>query len=345
MDVPFPSLTYLLLSSEEETVPVLPDSFLGGSAPRLQTLELNGIQFPSLARLLLSTSYLVDLHLPNIPYSGYISPAAMVTNLSALTSLKSLSLKFRFVRTQADRESRHPPPLTRVVLPALTEFYFRGDSEYVEDFVSRIDAPLLDRLVITFFNQLTFYTPRLRHFISLTEAFKATHRARILLYDDHVYITLLLRHGVADHEALCLGISTRAADWQLSSISQVCSSSLPQFPALERLDIHDCGQYWNEDIEHSQWLELLFPFVFVKDLVISEELIPLVAPVLQAPARDSDEITQVMPNLKNVFSEGPSHPELFHIPFGGSLPLDGSPVNYDSPMCKKKTVVKVLEGQ
>jgi hypothetical protein len=324
-------------------VSILPDSFLGGSAPRLQTLELSGIPFPSLEKLLLSTNYLVDLHLPNIPYSGYISPAAMVTNLSALTSLKSLSLKFRFVRSRANRESRHPPPLTRVVLPALTKFYFRGDSEYVEDFVSRIDTPALDRLDITFFNQLIFDTPRLCHFISRAEAFKATHRARVLLYDDHVYITLLLKQGVADHEALCLGISSRAADWQLSSIAQVCGSSLPQFPTLERLDIHDCGQYWNEDIEHSQWLELLCPFVFVKDLVIFEELIPLVAPVLQELAGDSDKVMEVMPTLQNVFSEGPSHPELIRIPLGGSLLLNGPRSPHNSPLCKTKTAVKALE--
>ena len=35
IDKPFPVLTSLVLSSEQENVPVLPDLFLGGSAPCL----------------------------------------------------------------------------------------------------------------------------------------------------------------------------------------------------------------------------------------------------------------------------------------------------------------------
>jgi hypothetical protein len=45
MQVPFPELTSLWLWSEDRSVPVLPDSFLGGSAPRLQTLSLEGFHF------------------------------------------------------------------------------------------------------------------------------------------------------------------------------------------------------------------------------------------------------------------------------------------------------------
>jgi hypothetical protein len=75
MQVPFPELTDLYLSSNGETpVPVIPDSFLDGSAPRLRYFELNAIPFPGLPKLLLSSAHLVRLHLFNIPHSGYISP-------------------------------------------------------------------------------------------------------------------------------------------------------------------------------------------------------------------------------------------------------------------------------
>ncbi len=46
MEVPFPELTILYLEHRGETVPVVrtvPDSFLGGSAPRLHILRLIGI--------------------------------------------------------------------------------------------------------------------------------------------------------------------------------------------------------------------------------------------------------------------------------------------------------------
>jgi hypothetical protein len=63
MKQPFPELTRLTLSSNEETMsvlPVLPDSFLGGSAPRLRSLTLRSIPFPGLPKLLLSATHLVD---------------------------------------------------------------------------------------------------------------------------------------------------------------------------------------------------------------------------------------------------------------------------------------------
>jgi hypothetical protein len=40
----------------------------------------------------------------------------------------------------------------RTVLPALTKFAFDGNREYMEDLVSRIDAPRLDGLRIVLFN-------------------------------------------------------------------------------------------------------------------------------------------------------------------------------------------------
>jgi F-box-like len=127
--MPFPALTILILTSNNKKAPVLPDSFLGGSAPRLRTISLSGIPFPGLRKLLFSTTDLVRLFLDDIPHSGCISPEAMVASLSTLTRLEKLCLQFRSPRSRAVRENRHPPPLTRVVLPALTRLQFKGDSE------------------------------------------------------------------------------------------------------------------------------------------------------------------------------------------------------------------------
>jgi hypothetical protein len=80
----FPALTHLWLDSEDKNPGVLGNSFLGGSAPSLRCIRLNGIPFLALPHLLLSTHDLVVLHLENIPQSGYISPKAMVAGLSAL---------------------------------------------------------------------------------------------------------------------------------------------------------------------------------------------------------------------------------------------------------------------
>src|SRR6266850_1889759 len=233
---PFPALTRLVLSSNDGNGPVLPDSFLGGSAPRLRIIYLTSIPFPGIGKLLLSTTDLVRLSLDDIPHSGYISPEAMVFGLSTLTRLERLYLRFRSPRSRADRENRHPPPLARVALPALTWLYFKGDSEYVEDIMSRIDAPLLDNMNITFFNQLLFDTPQLRHFISRMRIFRAPDCARIFFDDGHV--------TVKPFGTLSLCILCKPSDWQLSSLAQLYNSALSPLPALEHLEIHNRRNFW-----------------------------------------------------------------------------------------------------
>jgi hypothetical protein len=238
MQGPFPALTQLGLSSSDENAPVLPDSFLGES-PRLRLLILGGIPFPGLPKLLLSTHDLVTLRLWDIPRSGYISPEAMVTALSTLTSLNRLHLGFRSPRSQADRASRHPPPLTRVVLPALSELRFKGDSEYLEDIVSRLEAPLLCYTKITFFNQLIFDTPLLRHFFSRIETIREADRAYIRRSIDGALAVFKLypRNCTGEEAGVMSQISCKPLDWQISSLAQVCSTSFPPIPTLEYLDI------------------------------------------------------------------------------------------------------------
>jgi len=105
IDEPFPALTSLRLTSWVENVPILPDSFLGGSAPRLRHLCLDGIPYPSIGTLLSSTTNLVWLSLWNIPHSGYIAPEMIVPCLSMLPRLGELDLGFRYPRFPAHRAS------------------------------------------------------------------------------------------------------------------------------------------------------------------------------------------------------------------------------------------------
>jgi hypothetical protein len=306
MQQPFPELTDLGLWSNDETVPVVTDSFLGGCAPRLEFLNLSGILFPGLLKLLLSATHLVNLHLFNIPHSGYISPDAIVTVLSTLTSLGRLSLGFRSPRSCPDLASRRLPPSTRSILPALTHFWFKGVSEYLEDLVASIDTPQLDFLDITFFNDIIFDTPQFIQFISRTPTLRALEEARIELWDGSAganFSSQRSGYGNLDVTILCRGL-----DWQLSSLEQVCTSCLPlrvlsmledlyffenPYSQLDRKD--------NLDSENGPWL-LLHPFTAVKNLYLSKEFAPLIAFVLQE--RAESRTAQVLPALRNIFLEG-----------------------------------------
>jgi F-box-like len=306
MENPFSVLTSLLLHSQIRNVPALPDSFLGGSTPRLQTLSLDSISFPALPNLLLSTHDLVELHLWNIPRSGYISPEALVTCLSALTRLQSLRLGFESPRPRADRETRLVPRLTRLVLPSLTSLHFKGDSECLEDIVAQIDTPLLTWFKTTFFNQLIFNMPLFLHFISRTEIFKAPREAQVTFREGEVEVGLYLKNGDSFHKISSLAILCRPSDWQLGTLAQVCDSALSPLSTLELLEIR-IWRSWRDQVENAQWLELLHSFTSMKDLVLNGKLIRHVALVLEQLARE--RVTEALPALQNILLQGPQPSE------------------------------------
>jgi hypothetical protein len=306
MQVPFPELTALQLFSNDETVPVIPDSFLDGSAQRLRLFSLDGIPFPGLPKLLLSATNLVSLELSHIPHSGYISPEAMVALISALSSLETLLLRFRSPQSRPDWETRRWPPSKRSVIPALHYFYFKGVIEYMEDLVTFIDAPQLHDFYITFFNQIDFDIPRLAQFIKRTPTIRPLNEAHVQFDDYSAHVRLSPGSGTLE-----ITISCREHDWQLSSIEQVCNSFLHPISTVEVLYIeHKYLQpVWKNDaIENTLLLQLLLPFTAVKDLYLSREFAPGIAAALQELV--GARITDVLPSLHNVFMEGlePSGP-------------------------------------
>jgi len=302
MKKPFPMLTELKLRSYNKSAPVLPDSFMGGSAPRLQELFLRGIPFPTLPKLFSSTHDLFSLQLWDIPHSGYIPPESMVASLSALTSLDLLELSFRSPRSRPCRESRPPPPLTRIVLPALTRLYFGGDRDYLEDLASTVDIPLLRQLVVRFFNQLTFDTPFLRHFISRTETFKSPYRASVQFRDGSVQVTIYWTHARKNSQ-ISFGVSCKPSDWQVWSLKQFWSSSLSPLLTLETLEISEYREHWHDDVQGTQWLELLRPFTAVRNLILHKKMVGLVTPALQVFAGEST--TEMLPALEKLSLRGP----------------------------------------
>jgi hypothetical protein len=316
MERPFPALTRLCLAFgfDRSGVPVVPDSFLGGSAASLQHLWLDHVPFPGLPKLLLSATQLAILDLRNIPRSGSIPPDAMAPALSLLTSLECLIIEFQSPRSlieflprrsYTDKESRRPPSLTRI-LPVLTQFRFAGDPGYLEVLVAWIDAPLLNKLEITFFLQLISDTPDLTQFITRSSRFKAHDRARVEISDSDVSVTL----PQSPDGNLHLNIQCSPSNLQLSSLAKACSSFFPRPLILaveclyilkfgfERLQLH-----WEDDIENGQWLEVLRPFTTVKSLYLSRRLAPHIVLDLQEIVGES--VTEVLPALQNIFLEEP----------------------------------------
>jgi hypothetical protein len=171
-------------------------------------------------------------------------------------------------------------------------------------------------LAITFFHQLIFDTPHLTQFIIRTPGFEAHGEARVVFSDWDVSVTV----PQAFDGALELGTSCRQSDWQLSSLSQICSTSFPRalIPAVEHLFVVGDGfsrLHWQDDIENDQWLELFHPFSAVKYLYISSEFMPRIAAVLQDLVGERG--TELLPALRSLFLEdllpsGPIHEIIEH---------------------------------
>ena len=323
MQKPFPILTDLYLRSSGRTVDltrmlklVVPDSFLGGSAPQLEFVFLEGISFPGLPNLLLSATHLVHLELYKIAYLGYFSADAMATCLCTLTRLEFLAICFELPFLQGDPEwgercaslrseweRRRTSPPTRTPLPFLIDFMFEGVKEYLEVIVDRIDAPLLDQLRMSFFRRPIFDTPRLAQFISRIPKFKTYNEARV--YRNNIETI----DGISLSNSSCNTIleleyhADDMPDWYMESFVHLCTSSLPQDLAtmVERLNMVGIEYFTPGGRTASRiWQEFLQQFTGVKDLCLSPEIAPQIALSLKKFVVAGERVTDFLPVLQNI---------------------------------------------
>jgi hypothetical protein len=242
----------------------------------------------------------------------------IVTGLSALTKLKLLELTFQSPRSRPVRESRRPPPPTRTLLPSLTRMAFKGVNGYFEDIVAQIDAPLLDALTITFFHQLAYDNRQLAQLIGRAPKLEGYNEARVVFSGHTVRVTFLLPSqvltgdtgGEEESEDIKLGAACKHPDLQLLSVTQLCTQSFPQafISTVEHLYVDESLRLprprWENNIRKSQWLKLLRRFTAVKDLYLSEKIVPLIAPALRELVEARHGVTKVLPALQCLLLEG-----------------------------------------
>jgi len=319
LEEPFQILTDLELSAVGCFRPFDPNpsKFLGGST-RLRSLTLGGIRIPDLPKLLWSTPNLVILRLDGIRNSGSFLPDQMVNSFSALTRLEQLDLLVEFGRSHPDWGNRRLP-LTRTVLPSLTVLRVRGVTENLEDFVARIDAPLLNHLYILFSFSgsdriIVLDTPHLLRFISRIPKLQAPDEAYIGF--DVVNYKIWINFFSSTRKSrrvLRLEIFCIAPERQFPCLAQFCRS--PPFPLhpLEYLCIGEGPFSQQRQLDHTEntrWLELLQPFTAVKNLYLTKEFAIHIAHALQELV--GERVMEVLPTLENVFIEdiqpsGPVH--------------------------------------
>ncbi|KAH9966980.1 hypothetical protein BJV74DRAFT_869313, partial [Russula compacta] len=124
--------------------------------------------------------------------------------------------------------------------PRSTFFSFRGVSEYMEDFISRVDAPLLNKVSIHIFHQLSWtFTTRPVH--RSHRGLSAYMIADVVLDDRYPSIKLSLSQDARKHRGPSIELSTQCAgsDWQVSFLVQACGLLLRTLSAVDTLTVHE----------------------------------------------------------------------------------------------------------
>ena len=315
MNKPYPILTtFSLMTTAYDSV--LPETFLGGSAPSLRSFTLAGSHFPTFPQFILSSTHIVHLSLSRI---GYISPEVMASCLATLPKLSSFRIRSRSPLPHTFQ--KHTPHLTCAVLPALTRFSFHGFSQYFEALVSHMDTPILKQLSITFFIS-ALEIPRLHGFVNRIESLGPFGRADMEVSDGKIEMSL------GSLTQFKLAFECEVQDWQLSLMTQVFSQQLRLLSHVEQLEIREHPWDLDDPVPDSPlWLELFHLFIAVQSLYVSEKLVATIAATLKELTVEG--AMEVFPALCNLYLEGNqssgSVQELIN-PFIASRQLSDHPV-------------------
>jgi hypothetical protein len=315
MQKPFPELTILKIGAADKEAyvdsefgrkppPVFPDSFLGGSAPCLKSLRLNGIPFPGLPTLLLSSHDLVNIHLWDIPPPSYFTPEEMATCLSPMKRLKSLTINFMDSPSLA--AGQYPPSLTRIVLPALTSLNVYSTKEFLEGLVSTLDVPSLKEMEIGFLqcNEPVSNISELPRFISRIEKFETFDQADIYICYGNIQFEFSSQTSSVAGAELSMTFLPMGNPELLEDLTPVVCSFFPPLSHFKCLTLYEHRGPQSKllrggDIRDTPMQRILYSFTAVTDLFISKYMATNVSRSVEGLSEE--RTTAMLPALRNIF--------------------------------------------
>ncbi|KAI0285558.1 hypothetical protein BC826DRAFT_1122765 [Russula brevipes] len=224
----------------------------------------------------------------------------MVACLSSFKRLESFHLE---IAGWPDRPS--PPSQARTILPILTKFSFAGKDKYLEDFVARIDTPVLSQLYISMelvrlLRHHVFDIPRLRQFIGRTRGLEPSKAARVCFESNESWSIVLEfpPHGST------LQIERKDLPY-LPSMDMVCNQLSPLISHVERLKI--LRRYLRYAPQGVDFMASILPrqlfrsFTAIQGLYVTKTLVPDIKSALRELIRDRESATGVLPNLCDLF--------------------------------------------
>jgi hypothetical protein len=307
MDEEYPFLEYLYIAlpkEDNDTTLRFPETLL---APHLRNLTLRGFALPIGSRLLTTAVGLVSLHLVMVHPSTYFHPNTLIQWISLMPHLETLIIYFKFSIPNRDveRQLTHAPNIAPITLPNLHIINFRGVSSYLEELVHRITTPRLEKLVIGFYNQLSFSIPRLLQFIDAAENLR--FGKAVLTFTDKTVEAGFSLHETKQH-TLSIVVLCCHLDWQVSSVTQIFNSLSQIFSMVENLVlqhmVHSESSEEHNEVDRTEWRNLLRPFSKVKTLETQNGLVKDLSRCLRL--EEGELLLELLPELQELIYFGSS---------------------------------------
>jgi hypothetical protein len=186
--------------------------------------------------------------------------------------------------------------MTDITLPNLRIFYFQGWSTYLEGLLAQIHAPLLSFFEIFFFNQLTFATPHLSHFMRTSQNFDF-RAIRLNFCSDGFCMRMATQKPSSP---FYMQIMCGHLGWQVSSAEQILGGldSIVEELILCHEEFTTRSSEWHTEVDRTQWRDLLRRFSNIKVLGVQNEFVEEVGRSL--PSKNEEMALDILSNLKEL---------------------------------------------
>jgi len=305
----FPILEFLSIQppTKHNTHLILPSTF---QAPQLRILALEHFASPIGSPLLTTAVGLSRLRLYWIHPSAYPHPDHFLQMLSLLPLLWLLNIGFRspVSKRNIERQLLDTPITTHITLPNLYHFGFTGVSIYLEALLPHLTTPGLESLTVHFFNQLSFSVLRLLQFMTTADNFRF-NSVKFVFHHEAVTVFVFPSVNMGTWNfSFDINVYCGLLDWQVSSVAQIFNVLSPLFSNVVDLTLnyreHTSLLEWQNQVDCTQWHELLRSFRNVKTLRIHNGLIRDLSRCLQLdgepPSELLSELTEIVCSVGSI---------------------------------------------
>ena len=304
IDGAFPMLEYLCIAPMHNMNILLPKTF---QAPQLRHLILVNLIRPIEFPLLSAATGLVALSLVNILPSTHLQPYELLHRVSLMPQLEILWIRFDPSSSgdHVDLDLTHMDNATRITLPHLRFFEFCGFNTYSEVLLSRITAPHLESVSITFWEEWTYSVPYLLQFMSTSDDLRLG--GAVLSFNSggarlSVYPNETARVSVFD--LFIAGGPGR----KVSNAAQILTALRPLFSSVVYLTLNYKDYRFlpelQDEAEPTDWRVLLRSFNNVKILFVAKGVVEKLSRSLQFD--DGDPPNALLPELRRIIFSPPN---------------------------------------